>query len=950
MTALLDASVDAYDSKVEFWHDYFSVPQWEQRTKESLLLRIPAIYHDAKEILIQMSDLPGSHIMMLLPRSPREISASMALRFMPVLHALCSSQWMERMWVLLEFSLCRSACVMDKSDYIWRSSDGVGVMERDTFTTFVQNGHRVLIGLFRHVHSFASKLKDGFLAELTEKENGQRRDLCLGEALELVSRTKCQLFRDRFLAIHMLLNKNPPPNPPTIPEDATRACHWVWQAALAKNDLSPLLLQPRESHQGYNPTVEMPSWLTGYTGLDHAEWDLEYQQASPQCIISLVDGCIETELDVVGKMEKIHYLDAEKSGEVTGVEWAIEILNSLTTTGVSTRQLTAAELIDGLNRIFPFSSIHRRYAQDIAGVVYTLEERQSQDAGFKRKVDKFLTEYFAAPCRSSQRGYAAMKLTKLLKYDTTIMGNISAQVTRLTKSRDIARSRRKRGALNGEPICEYNKCKTKKQVKYNCGTKQKPKTCYKTQCVPGYDDKIQNVPSSLTVLTKKINLCNQIRSILGNIIGNKFINSNNALCSCFPKVKQMESSGKFTSISSKGELKSENTNVIKTASELQICIANAGFSVKDNKAAVLAPLKPKDGWAFAPAAEIDTNLYKTLIDITVPCQAGSCNANVIRDTIKSYVAMSYEKMKEPITSIVGDWYEKIYDLLASILAYSQSCDDLQFTMQDVYSEIFELSTQICETLQKCDGPVIDKFLQDTVDLLQMVDDLWEARTPLSTANGALTGLLGRSNKLKDEWPNNILTTSQIVDIIRQGQFKTVSDIFKFMPIATDLPVLASDIQTASFALFDILDQYQHTAEEALALANKLSDVDWADFPDEVTINDGTYNRLVVIQLLINNKIKKSVEGYVASCKGLQAALDAFSLTNGRYSTVKSVATYQRFSTVSMDMPCSKMAKQIFKKSGLTTSFSYRTFWKCKFNQQAQYPRNHIPYMRIRGNA
>ncbi|KAJ4174294.1 hypothetical protein NW754_004709 [Fusarium falciforme] len=496
----------------------------------------------------------------------------------------------------------------------------------------------------------------------------------------------------------------------------------------------------------------------------------------------------------------------------------------------------------------------------------------------------------------------------------------------------------------------YNKCKTKKQVKYNCGTKQKPKTCTKTQCVPGYDDKIQNVPSSLTVLTKKINLCNQIRSILGNTIGNKFINSNNALCSCFPKVKQLESSGKFTSISSKGELKSENSNAIKTAGELQTCIANAGFPVKDNKAAVLAPLKPKDGWAFAPAAEIDMNMYKNLIDLTAPCQAGSCNVNLIRDTIKRYVTNSYETMKQPITSIVGDWYDKIYELLTSILAYSQSCDNVQFTMQDVYTEISDLATQICETLHKCDGPKVDEFLQETYDLVQMVGDLWEARDPLGTANTALTGLLGRSSKLKDEWPTNILATSQIVNVIQQGQFKTVNDIFKFMPIATDLPALASDIQTASFALFDILDQYQHVAEEALALANKLIAIDWTKVPDEVTFNDGTYNRLIVIQILINSKIKTSVEGYVASCKALQTALENFSLTNGRYSVVKSVVTYQRFSTVSMDMPCSKMTKQVFKKSGLTTSFSYRTFWKCKFNQVAQYPRNHIPYMRIRGNA
>ncbi|RYP73598.1 hypothetical protein DL771_003486 [Monosporascus sp. 5C6A] len=464
LTALLDASVDAYGPNVEFWHDYFSVPQWERRTKESLLLRIPAIYHDAQEILVQMSDLPGSYIMMLLPHGPKEFSASMALRFMPVLHALCSSQWMERMWVLLEFSLCRTACVMDKSGYIWRSPDGDGGMKRDTFTTFVQNGHNVLIGLFRYAKSFASNLKDGFLAGLTDKNDDEQRDLCLGEALELIARTKCQLFRDRFLAVHMLVNKNSPPNSPPIPQDATEACQWVWQAALVRHDFSPLLLQPRESNQVSNPTIGMPSWLTGYSGLDHAEWDLGNQEASPQFIISLEDGLIKTELDVVGKIEKIHYLNTEESGEVTGVEWAVGILGSLTGSGAGTRKLSAAELVDGLNRIFPFDSLHTRYAQHQMGVVYTLEGRQNQDRGFKSKVEKCLAEYFAAPSGSSQRRYAAQKLTQLLKYDKHIMGNISAEVTRLTKSRHIARSRRERGAVNGEPICEVRCLESECQV------------------------------------------------------------------------------------------------------------------------------------------------------------------------------------------------------------------------------------------------------------------------------------------------------------------------------------------------------------------------------------------------------------------------------------------------------------------------------------------------------
>ncbi|KAH7309704.1 hypothetical protein B0I35DRAFT_440487 [Stachybotrys elegans] len=454
LTALLDASVDAYGPEVEFWHDYFSVPQWERRIQESLLLRIPAIYHDAQEILVQMPDLPGPYIMMLLSQGPSRFSASMALRFMPMLHALCSSQWMQRMWVLVEFSLCRSACVMDKSDYIWRNPHGVDGMQYDTFTTFVRNGHSILIGLFRYAKSFAVNLRDGVLAGLTEKNNDEQRDLCLGEALELITKTKCQQFRDRFLAVHVLRNKNSPPGSPAIPEDAVEACQWVWQDALMRHDFSPMLLQPRESKQGSNPTREMPSWLTGYSGLDHAEWSLGNQQASPQFTISVEDGLIKTELSLVGKIEKIHYLDAEESGSVAGVEWAIGILGSQAGPEAGTRNLSAAELVDGLNRIFPLGSMDMRHAQQQEGVVYTMEGRENQDRSFRFKVERYLAEYFAVPSQSLQRRYAAYKLTQLLKYDTPIMVNNSAQVTRFGKSRHIAISRRQRGAINGEPICE----------------------------------------------------------------------------------------------------------------------------------------------------------------------------------------------------------------------------------------------------------------------------------------------------------------------------------------------------------------------------------------------------------------------------------------------------------------------------------------------------------------
>ena len=42
----------------EFWRDYFSVRQWKIGLKESLLLRLPAIYHLADEILVHIADIP----------------------------------------------------------------------------------------------------------------------------------------------------------------------------------------------------------------------------------------------------------------------------------------------------------------------------------------------------------------------------------------------------------------------------------------------------------------------------------------------------------------------------------------------------------------------------------------------------------------------------------------------------------------------------------------------------------------------------------------------------------------------------------------------------------------------------------------------------------------------------------------------------------------------------
>jgi hypothetical protein len=459
LDALLEGAEDAYESGVEFWHDYFSVPQWETEVKESLLLCLPSIYHRAEEILVQISDLPPPHATLLIIGNllGTEFSLMQALQKIPLLRALSSSQWMQRMWVTLEYSQSRAACIMDQSNHIWRTRQGNGVFSRDTFTQLLNGGQTQLIGLFRYATTFSRSLSlpGEYLGVIADRDEGPRQR-CLGEAMELVARKQCQVFRDRFLAIHVLLNRDiSPRDPVSIPERAIDACATIWRNALTKNDYSPLLLQPRECMPSSNPEPQVASFLIGHQSLDGVEWGLGNQKTPPRRPLTVTKSAIQVEADLVGEIEKIHYLDVEESGEVAGVDWVIGLLNSIANAeGVI---LSAQRLIEGLNRVFPFDIMHATAARLLVNTVFSFGELQERDNEFENRLEEQLNSYQSASngvLGNYRRRDAAQEISGILQLEKHIMGDMSGQVTRLTRSRHVARHRMKRGSVGGEPICE----------------------------------------------------------------------------------------------------------------------------------------------------------------------------------------------------------------------------------------------------------------------------------------------------------------------------------------------------------------------------------------------------------------------------------------------------------------------------------------------------------------
>ena len=479
LKALFEGSVGAYPTGVEFWHDYFSVPQWQADLKDALLLRLPAIYYSADEILVHMADVPSDYVEFLLIGSGmlgHNDSLLQAIRKIPLLRTVCGSHWMQRMWVALEYAQCRAACVMDKYNQIWRSADyyaqgglSVEILARDTFSRLIDSAHAQLISQFSYAKTFAISLSlpGEFLGGIAARGHGaaaaaaENRQLCLGEAVELVARKQCEFPRDRLFAVHILLNGKQATWLATdstyVPQPEVEACAWVWSKALERGDYSPFLLQPCERVVESNSVAQsgIPSWLIGYGGLEGVEWGCGNQLLPPQRPPVVNELAVHADLDLVGQIEGVHYLDVEESGEVAGVDWAIGILGTIARAEGNT--LSAEMLVDGLNRVFPFDTMHEKMARIMVNMVLSFEELEEQDEAFRGRIERLLTLYsdtFDDELRGLERQRVAQEISDTLQLEINIAGDLSSEVTRLTRSRHIARHRRNRGARGGEPMCE----------------------------------------------------------------------------------------------------------------------------------------------------------------------------------------------------------------------------------------------------------------------------------------------------------------------------------------------------------------------------------------------------------------------------------------------------------------------------------------------------------------
>jgi hypothetical protein len=299
--------------KVEFWHDYVSIPQWQRPVQQALLLILPEIYKMASVTLIHLEDITSSQLTTSIEgfapadkkykeekrreeyyekhmihcygaEAPKKDDKAELRRLYEEVATFFHAKWFDRMWVSIEYAFCRQACVYTADDVIIWHRQRENFF--DSFTWLFENFQRKLaecvaeLGLAEFSHIF-DNTPVPLLGPLTDmRKNVQKRqgELSFGEALAFIAGRASTCYRDRYLAMSGFLGLGDySQSLQSLPREANKACLSLARMCLTKGDFSPLLMLRR------NEVTELEArWLVGHQAMSSEMWDLGSLEHNPE--------------------------------------------------------------------------------------------------------------------------------------------------------------------------------------------------------------------------------------------------------------------------------------------------------------------------------------------------------------------------------------------------------------------------------------------------------------------------------------------------------------------------------------------------------------------------------------------------------------------------------------------------------------------------------------------
>ena len=277
------AATKRFGPETQIWHDYISIPQWQDSFRGTVVLpQIFEIFRHGELLITHLYDEPAIQLL-------ENYTPAMFVSESENLENVFSARWFRRMWIAIEYDMCQDCYILNRK-YEFMPGTLSMLMRRISDC---------------HISFLASKLSSpsppdpSAIAWIKTVPNfvKERVDAkCLGYVYDIIGDQGCRSYRDRFVAACALLRfENYSQVLLDMPRNEQEACLWVSKKCLQTNDFSVLLLRPSNEQQ-----YKRASWLKGHTALTSNMWNLSIETRPANICPRVKDNEILLHLELMG--------------------------------------------------------------------------------------------------------------------------------------------------------------------------------------------------------------------------------------------------------------------------------------------------------------------------------------------------------------------------------------------------------------------------------------------------------------------------------------------------------------------------------------------------------------------------------------------------------------------------------------------------------------------------
>ncbi|KFY02080.1 hypothetical protein V490_00646 [Pseudogymnoascus sp. VKM F-3557] len=489
---------------------------------------------------------------------------------------------------------------------------------------------------------------------------------------------------------------------------------------------------------------------------------------------------------------------------------------------------------------------------------------------------------------------------------------------------------------------EVDPCKTRFNWRRPCPTWRKPlRMCDVSDCVPGTNEKWINTPCDIKINTQKIGICDAIESTLH--MNTDILQKASAICNCVPQVLVLVKDGAFSQTEAGSDISSGTVVILETYAQLQTCIVEKGFEIQDNKNDLITTgdLSSQNGAIIIKAAEINLAMYIKLAGAITTCVVG-CDLSAIGQIFLDYLTQSQKDMMDQVKNIIQPWTATFDTMQHQLEGFQSSLGGITDLSRQVQDEITTMAAAACRDANECDESTVGNFNKKVFQTLQLQISILTDVIAIPDAMSVITKMSDIIQSVGDA-ASTPLTPEEIITLITQKKITSLSDITDAIKIVKDFDRIINNL----WSDLPTISQLTVTLNNRLAVINgHITEVLSDSWLQQGNVSSGMIRQdITSIQNKFRDRIQPIHTGMQSNLAAIQSLLAALPFS-GKPQLKAEVASYQRWSRIMMDMPCSRQKRQNYELAGFKGSFDYPEFYNCQFDESISWPNHHIPYIKV----